>query len=79
VGGGPPGEDDAQCCIRIKTDVDLLNERLIKFRTTMKEDVELLFSRVNDRLDYIQRRINWVEGGHEDLTDELQEVKEESV
>lgn len=45
----------------------------------MKEDVELLFSRVNDRLDYIQRRINWVEGGHEDLTDELQEVKEESV
>jgi len=45
----------------------------------MKEDVELLFSRVKDRLDYIERRIVWVDGNHNDLNDELQEVKEESI
>ena len=51
IGGGNGGIGTDDCCIINKGNIDLLRVRLERYRTKMKDDVELIFSRVNDRLD----------------------------
>jgi hypothetical protein len=53
VGGG---NDD--CCIQNKIDIDDLEDRLETFQLEMEEDIDLIFSRISDRLDDFQSRIN---------------------
>ena len=67
VGGGPGSED---CCIQNEIDIDDLAFRLGDFQLMMQDDIDLIFSRISDRLDDFQSRISSLKNAYDNIDED---------
>ena len=43
----------------------------------MSDDIDLIFQRINDRLDQMERRLQFLKGGYEDIDEDADAIRDE--
>ena len=69
-GGGDDGLGEADCCAINKLEIEDIEDRTRRFLREMQDDIDLIFSRIGDRMEDMLDRITRLENRHDNILSE---------